>query len=233
MSKLYHLIMICILAMAALFSMVMSTAKGETRVAVIDGPLLHEESMNMSFKMCKKGHFDFNTQKPVVARANDVHSYYVTNLISQVAQRNDVCFVMLNVMGRNVKPGAIGKAIDLALKYKVKAVNISIVSTELLESEKSAIKRALRRGVRIFVAAGNDSKNLNEVCNTYPACYRIKHKNYKVVGAIDVYWQKAYYSNYGTMVNQWEFGEVGPLRGTSFASPRALGLYLRGEKNGR
>jgi hypothetical protein len=80
-------------------------------------------------------------------------------------------------------------------------------------------------GTKIFVAAGNSTRDLSRDCSVFPACYPIK-KNFFVVGGNDSTGHRAWYSDFGGPVKFFQFGGYSingkDWEGTSFATPRQL-----------
>ena len=129
-TRLFNMFVFFTICVLCLMIATLSTAHAKYKVAVIDGPLLHNQHMIMSLGLCKNGHYDFTRKKPVVAvrRHSDNHSYYVSSLIQNTSKRKDVCIMLYNILGKHTKPGDLTKAIELAVKNKAKAINISLVA---------------------------------------------------------------------------------------------------------
>lgn len=201
------------------------------KIAVIDTGFTPMMFDTTGFKLCESGHYDFNTNTPTVGRDTMGHGAYVTALINHHAQTNNICFLVYKVFGENVKDQyAVTNALIKAYKAGAKAVNMSLYMTQYSERTRRVFKYVSKRGVKLFVASGNHGVDLNKICRYYPVCYKGINPRLTIVGATDRYNRVARYSNIGAKLTVYQFGDVGRSRGTSFASPRALGDYVRGLK---
>lgn len=104
------------------------------------------------------------------------HGTNVAGLVTKFAGQSDkYCIVMYKV----IYPGimlprylhAVVSALDDAQKNNIQLLNISLSGRGAYIAERAAIYKSLNAGTSIVVAAGNDSVNLSETCNAYPACY--------------------------------------------------------------
>lgn len=180
-------------------------------------------------KICPEGSYDFVVRRKGVTSSH-WHGNVTASIIANLLQDVNYCALVYNVAtGASIPDDALLDAVKQASKEHLFAVNLSLGGTVYSAAIHQALLALEGTGTTIFIAAGNDNKNLNSVCNTYPACFKLK--NTFVVGATDHDVFKASYSNEGTKVNSWydgSFNYNGQLvQGTSFASPRALGDWVQ------
>jgi subtilisin family serine protease len=180
-------------------------------------------------KLCSSGHFDFNSNTPRVATSH-YHGTAVAQAIVEEMEGVNYCLVIFQVGSYfGITPEAVGAALKLAATEGLIAVNISLEGPTYSFEERQQLYGLASKGTAVFVAAGNRHLNLDEACMSYPSCYGLP--NVYVVGATQDDGQfKASYSNYGSRISVWKDGTVNfndeNLRGTSFASPHALGDYV-------
>ena len=216
-----------------LISLIMSVSYGKMpiKIAVIDSGFSGLYATPRARKsLCKSGHYDFTTNTVNVGFDIIGHGTFITNLIVENARSINFCVIVFKVNVYDVKIGNrhITHAIVKAHKLGVKAINISLGVPIYSHRQKRVMKAAARRGMKIFISAGNQGRDLNHWCMTFPACYASSGKNIYVVGAVDQRGLIETYSNRGALVHIYEYGSImGIGRGTSFAAPRALARYLR------
>jgi subtilisin family serine protease len=217
-----------LLFLSILLSCSLSFAK-PYKVAILDTGFTPLFPDNAIFKLCDSGHYDFNEEAPEIGFDDYGHGSFVTYLINANADTNNMCYVIYKVFGPNTVNGhdVIDRALVMAAKSRVNAINMSLYMTNHSYKTKKIIKKLTRRGIKIFVSAGNEGRNLNQKCFTYPVCYKGINRNMVVVGALDNYGEVARYSNIGLKVDVYKMGDIGRSRGTSFAAPRALGKYIK------
>lgn len=204
----------------------------KTKVAVIDtgysGWFATEKTKK---SMCKSGHYDFKFGEAKLGYDNIGHGTFVTNLIVENAQRDDICILMykVNAYVQEETRDHIQRALAYAYKQGARVVNISMGDPTFNYRESKVFKAAARKGMKIFVAAGNEGKNMNQMCNIYPGCYTAP--NIFTVGSTDKTGLIETYSNKGSKVQIYEYGTIPNIgRGTSFATPRAVARFLREKK---
>jgi len=208
-----------------------SRSLGSTiKVAVIDTGI----DAASSHDLCTFGHKSFvNNSSPL--KDTHGHGTHIAGLISKYAGKGDWCMV------------AIKYAIDLKVDY----INISGGGFQPNDGEKALIIKALNKGIKVVVAAGNGDDNhvavnLDKDCSYFPACY---DKRILVVGNLKdtdsnpdfVTWSgeklsRAPSSNYGSYVKRWEVGtnvestlpgnRRGRMTGTSQATAIVTGKLL-------
>jgi cell wall-associated protease len=207
-----------------LITLMISTTWGsdkyKTKVAVIDTGYSGFFATKRTKKtMCKNGHYDFKFDEPKLGYDVIGHGTFVTNLIVENAKRDDICILMykVNEYIQEKTRDHITKALAYAYKQGARVVNISMGDPTFNYRESKVFQRAARKGMKIFVAAGNEGKDMNQMCNIYPGCYTAP--NIFTVG------------NKGSKVQIYEYGTIpGVGRGTSFATPRAVARFLRERK---
>lgn len=199
------------------------------RIGIIDTGL-DNEILPVKLKLCDTGHYNFYTDEPGLDSSDPEHGTMVSAIIAYHLQAVDYCAVFMSVP---VKPGFAQKTVQAMRMLEdegLTALNLSFSGNQHFFEEFNALKRMADQGTKIFVAAGNDNKNLDYICNYYPACYHIE--GLYIVGSrkSERNWDKAGYSNYGGRIQLWYIGDC-PFKdcsasGTSLASPRALSDYL-------
>jgi len=195
------------------------------KVAVIDTGYSLQLDASLQTKLCSDGHYDFVEGNNQIGADTIAHGTIVSTII-HLTIKDNYCIVVYKVSGdRNVMKN-IQNALRKAIRDRVDIINISLTGNGYNPIEHKLLRIAVKRKIAIFVAAGNDHRNLSEYCYSYPACYDVKGKYY-VVGALNVRGLPTYYSNFGAKVNVWRPGDfLSPfITGTSFASPNAAGLY--------
>lgn len=180
-------------------------------------------------KICDDGHYDFGNDTPTIGHTM-FHGTAVAQTIASQLEDVDYCLVIYQVAG---PIGIPAENLSLALKKAaaggLAAVNISLEGRQYSFLERQELFNLTSKGTAVFVAAGNRGQDLGRACMSYPACYGLP--NLYVVGATqDNGEYVANYSNYGVRVHVWEDGDIDfngeTVRGTSFASPKALGDYV-------
>jgi hypothetical protein len=196
---------------------------GTTRVAIIDDGMSVDVQNAIPQILCEDGHKDFVTGMDLVGETLGGHGDLVTFSLVMNARRAKYCIMMYRINTVANVIDAINTATDRGAKF----INISLTIGTYVRALDLAIKRASDKGIKIFVAAGNDKQNLNEVCNIYPQC--LHYRNLIVIGATNPENELENYSNFGSIfVNRYKYGRsFGGARGTSFASPTALGEELQ------
>lgn len=83
----------------------------------------------------------------------------------------------------------IGMGVRYAVKHKAKVINMSLGGMHSRYMDEQ-VARAVKKGVTVVVSSGNESQNISKVCPAHL-------KKAIVVGAVDPYGRRAYFSNYG------------------------------------
>lgn len=185
-------------------------------------------------KLCKTGHRDMATRTNNINYVHP-HGTKVASIIAEKLKDVDYCLIIMQIFtdGKlQSQDEDIAQVINDAIGLGATAINVSIGGNRIFRAERDAFINVSKTGIPVFLAAGNQSHNLDENCNFYPACY--KFKNFVVAGMVDDDYpkQRAKVSNYGKLVDIWapgyyRLGEVEEWEhGTSFAAPRALADYI-------
>lgn len=204
------------------------TSKKELyRIAIIDSGFTPGIVGDTHKKLCKDGHYDFSENKRQVGIDLYPHGSMVAGIINMTAKSDNICFVIIKIDENFLTfEDSFTKALLKAEEANVQAVNISLIFPHFNHKAEKVLKRMTKNDVKFFIAAGNDSTNLNLLCQRYPQCTRTNSNNVFIVGATDVMGTPAHYTNYGSIVTVWENGSFMGALGTSFAAPRALGRYV-------
>jgi hypothetical protein len=193
----------------------------QQRIVIIDTGIDKKVFNSNKSIFCKDGHKDFTGHG-----LNDAHGHgtNVSSLIDKYANYSDYCQIILKIYHNGYSSvRLIQKSIDYAIKIKADIINISFGGEGYSSVEHRTILRALNNNITIIAAAGNDGKSLNGSYKYYPASY---DNRIIVVGNM------GFKSNYGTIVDKWEYavnvvGRYGiPLTGTSQATAIYSGRYI-------
>lgn len=145
-----------------------------TTVAVIDtGIDLNILKQGHTKGMCKMGHRDFTGYG---LKDESDHGNNISGIIHKYAKGSNYCQVVLKYYDsyKATKKEhiaiTVAKAIEYAIDINVDIINLSLSGFEPHEREKAAIIKALNKGIKIVVAAGNDESDLSKY-PTYPAMY--------------------------------------------------------------
>lgn len=206
------------------------------RIAVIDTGF--NKTTSSKVKLCADGHKDFTGFE----WDNDAygHGTHVTNTLANNLTIDNYCIIIIKYTHNPDLENKTFLPLDrtiAAFQYlntiDVDVVNYSAGGAFFIKEEKKALLALKKRGVSIFVAAGNEYMNLNKKCDFYPPCYKL---GIHVIGNLKSDGKRNPSSNYGRIVNHWEMGtgimaEVSErvymrLTGTSQASPVALAHWL-------
>ena len=180
-------------------------------VAVIDTGINPE--LKDKVQLCKQGHKDFTG-----TGIEDTHGHgsHISGLIdanvkgvkvSEVDQiKANYCQVIIKFFDSHMSGNALDtevKALRWAIDLKVNVINFSGGGHYESREERLLIKEALDKGIKVIVAAGNDHHELAGDYKFYPA---MTDKRLYVVGNLDSNRVPASSSNFGALVNTWEFG---------------------------
>lgn len=203
------------------------SAKADYRAAIIDDGF-HPEFLDR-VKLCNNGHYDFYLKRPKLSIPASAHGSLVAlAAASLISKEKKGCFLIYNIFGDTNVAFRAPLAIDKAVQSGATHINLSIEGPNVPYAPLAkAIQNAVKKKIHVFVAAGNMGLNLNEECRSFPTCHRIYSPYLHIVGALDIYGNKAFYSNYGDLVTEWFPGDMGKIWGTSFASPRAMGFHIQ------
>lgn len=202
------------------------------KVAVIDTGL-NLKDPRFRDVLCPSDHLDFTGEG---IEDYNGHGTHVAGLIKKYAKDAKYCLVILKYFPG--KRGSIAPLTDIILyaqKIHADFINISAGGNGFVEQEMNTILSA--NDITFIVAAGNDSHNLDESCNYFPACYLLN--NVTVVGALGLDGKRFSLSNYGSVVRGWEPGEQilstlpegeGVLSGSSMATAIHTGKMVYAKK---
>lgn len=187
------------------------------RVAIIDSGL---DFNNTQAPICPIGSRDFSGEG---IRDYIGHGSHISDLIDQYAKARvrsrtnatisikpykvDYCQVILkytHIKDNKLDMASSIEALSEALRLNVDIINYSGGGGGYNVEESRLIKLAISKGIKVIVAAGNDGKELGSLgYDYYPAMYG---NGVVVVGSKTGFGGRANYSNYGRLVNVWEFG---------------------------
>lgn len=113
-------------------------------------------------------------------------------------------------------------AIELAKELDVKVINLSATTGYKVKADYvvNAIKEATKNGIKVICAAGNYSADVKDFATA-------SVKEADVVSAVDENGDFAAYSNYGETVDYSALGTYGNDNGTSIATARVTGYYIK------
>lgn len=141
----------------------------QLRVAVIDGGF--SETISSLVKLCE----------PVKVIKTETQSHFfighgtsVVGLIDYYkGNKTNVCYILIAHMG---VIDNFSESINYANERNADVINISASGDGSDKQEYEALKNFLFKDKkrRVFVASGNKRKNLNQNCDVYPACYKLK-----------------------------------------------------------
>lgn len=204
-----------------------------TRVALVDTGL-DVDDIRFKNHICPEVGEDFTGEGLA-----DIHGHgtHVAGLIEQYSGDKNYCLIILKYYSER-DPAFINaqqflRALESLQTYKPDVVNISVNGPVPLSGEKAIF--ASLPNTKFFTSAGNDGKDLDVLCDTYPACYAKELKNITVVGN-----KNGRFSNYGSVVGLWIDGNsvestypysLDPtgkhqLTGTSMSTAIATGQYV-------
>jgi subtilisin family serine protease len=211
-------------------------------VAVIDTGI----DKSSSGKLCRYGHKSFASKHgdPLVDKVG--HGTHVAGLIEKHAGDGDYCLVSIQFCNDKITQTQnlfnLKRALQYAINLRVDYINISGGGYDPDPKERLLMLEALNNGIKVVVAAGNESINLTYWCNYYPACY---DDRIIVVGNLTSdrvpsqlsFLVRSPTSNYGKVVRRWEVGtrvfsnlpsgRHGYLSGTSQATAVATGKIIK------
>lgn len=175
----------------------------EIRIAVLDSGFTKGKYSDV--KLCNEGHKDFTGTglEDTVG-----HGSHIANVIADRLKDVDYCIIIIKFLTKpQTLMGSIYRstaAFHHAILVKADYINYSAGGTLEDPDERSMIAAAIYRNIKVFVAAGNESANLDKNCEFYPACYKIP--GLRVVGNVEKDGKRTKHSNYGKVVTDWENG---------------------------
>ena len=189
-------------------SKITNNEKG-TRVAVIDTGV---NGAGDSFDVTGEGTDDLSGHGTRMAKIIQETSDNGANIISIKAFNKD----------GDGSIASLYAAIELARKLDVKVINLSATTGYKVNADYvvDAIKEATKSGIKVICAAGNYSADVKDF-----ATANIKEAD--VVSAVEENGDFAAYSNFGETVDYSALGTYGNDSGTSIATARVTGYYLK------
>jgi len=157
---------------------------------------------------------------------NDMHGQLINNIITKDLDANKYCVINIKFYTKYSRKQDSLSALEYASTLKISYLNLSWGGDKYGQKEHDLLEAMLDKNVKIYVAAGNESKRLEKGCNYYPPCYN--DLTLFVVGSVDENHRVTSKSNYGSVVKFWEVGQYfvnsdGKIySGTSFSVPRAI-----------
>lgn len=212
----------------------------ETRikVAVLDTGLDISEKIRPF--LCRSGHSSLvKGSDPFKDGYHSKHGSNVAGLIAENLDPKKQCLVIINFYD-SMGPVSdysklIHKGVRHAIRIKADYLNMSLGGPQASKVEYALLRRALLQGMKVAVAAGNNSgkslvldsnrkvvvendlqlfedaaQDLDKECIYFPACYKMDSANFHVVGSNTTYKNKwggdHVYGNFGSQVTHWENG---------------------------
>lgn len=159
----------------------------ETRkvVAIIDTGI-SSSLLNKPF-MCKDMHADFTGMG-----INDSHGHgsNIAGIIANKLNPKTHCLLIIKYWHTTQNPWGMYRLYEVfssVLSYieavKPAYVNYSSAGFGFSTREFNVYSKLIDNGTKVVVAAGNDMKDLDEGCDTFPACYFFNEPNFYVVRA--------------------------------------------------
>jgi subtilisin family serine protease len=209
-------------------------SQAKLKIAILDTGIKPDKIKDL--KLCPNESIDFTN-----SNLNDDHGHgtNIAGLISQQIPKNlDYCLVIIKVFDINNLDSAIESTIKgfrYAQMIRANIINYSGGGASSDKEEKATIINALNKGIKIFVAAGNQGKDLDGNCDYFPACY---DKRLVIVGSKTSKNKISENSNRGKVVSVWEIGKDREaldivLSGTSQATAVATGRYAYEKLTGK
>jgi hypothetical protein len=229
--------------MKYLLSLLLFTSISEAKllkIAILDSGL--QSGYINSLPLCPSGHKSFISSAWDVDDGKGHGTNIALTIQKYIGKAPDYCLLIIKVVSVNTREtNVLPEAIDYAREQRASIINISLSGVDSIDEEQMAIQRALNRNMVVFVAAGNDSQNLDKNCNIYPACYQFKtnQKGFGVIGNYRTPGVRHFTSNYGSVVNMWEIGTdiktfditmTGTSQATAVATGKLVRRYLTGDK---
>lgn len=191
-----------------------------TTIAIIDTGL--DLKLFPNAKLCKGGHLNAVSGKKEIVNAA-AHGTFVYKALSENLKNSDYCVYIINVYKNGVDTQALINGLKHIKKLKPDIINYSISGPLPIPKEMILLDQISNNGTKIFVASGNNKKDLSVECSSYPACYYLPKVS--VIGCRDMF------CNVKGPINKYETGTVsinGKIdKGSSFATPRAIAAYIR------
>jgi len=173
--------------------------ENRTVIAVVDTGV-DTKDKHIAKYLCRNGGYDATNTS-----IHDVHGHgtHITGLLVNGLDVTKYCVYPIKYFHRSTSPLVIGRVLTRMAKLKPRYVNFSSSGPGAYPTELATYKSLLASGSTIYVAAGNDSLDLDTACIVTPACLKpiLNHPNFHVI------------SNFSSFSNYATFTEPGPSCG--------------------
>ena len=102
------------------------------------------------------------------------HGNNITHIITDGLESYDYCIYHIKVFTAAHNTVGDTRAFAEAILLGADIINYSAGGADSNIYEEAIISLAAAKGIKIFVAAGNEGHNLNSSCDYFPACYNTK-----------------------------------------------------------
>lgn len=168
----------------------------------------------------------------------DNHADNVTEIIGRSIDTDRYCVYPVTVLSKNKGRFVFLQEAYIRALYRIhkdplaRGLNLSMAGPDVVKGELSVIRSLLRKGTKVVVSAGNDSKILRVgSCGVFPACFKllVEDRNFIVVSSVD--FKKANKVRFPHVVEKgYKVGHSVKLTGTSQAAAVHTGrLFSKGE----
>lgn len=171
-------------------------------------------------KLCTDGHYDASSKK-INTIGHDIsgHGTNIIRTIASLAKDKDYCIQVVKVFNDKKEWLLDNNSFIVPAKFGAKIFNLSYYGKESNKTEFDLMYYLVKHySVSFVISAGNDGDNLDIDCNSFPACYK-NLKKY-VIGAMLDNGTRSAYSNYGSIVTNYENGYSLGMSGTSQAAAK-------------
>jgi len=206
------------------------TLDKRVKIAVVDSGVNLDKYPNLKPYICKTGSKDFTGGKnPFKDSLIIEHGTNIISILTKDLNPNKYCIVVVKYYDPKAGYDNMKQyqtALLYAIRFKIKYLNLSVSGDFYDQIEYRALNLAITKGIKVAVAAGNEEKNLDKDCHSFPACYKltIDSDNYVVIG------NKM--SNYGKFVKKISYYKGGTpiLAGSSESTAYYLNKWILSEK---
>lgn len=207
---------------AALLSAQLYAFESRTVIGLIDTGIDLQTYPELQPYLCDHLQFD-ETNTDNTDRIG--HGSLVALLAVNGLPKDEYCIAMCKWLDVKHSDGpVISNCINRLIDANARYLNMSLGGTGYDQQEKDALQRAIDARIQVFVAAGNNGKNL-DIFEYYPPKHNFKSPYFHVVGADDYA-----FSNFGAVVTDHACAHYGNATGTSFSTPRILNQTVKRER---